>query len=539
MWRYVFRCSLICGLVVGLSLPLSSLAASSEVYYWPTLTRLMVLRNAGKSLQLSGAFLEAEQLYQRILPNIPEGNFESFHSDLLIDLGNVQAYLGKYDKASEQYFKALRQKEQLNDLHGIGKLQNNIGLLNFRMENLSTADAYFQKSLSLSQTLTDSLLEASVLTNLGYLRSKARLHNEALQFQLKASGLYQKIGDLFRWSNSFINIGLEYEALGNMDAAIEHYQKAAAIAGRNGYQPIHVDALNKLGRIQTTIGAFQEGRGHLEKAYGKAKVIKDPALLNELHFNLYENYAAAGDLETALDYYIVWSELKDSLVNLHNREKLLNLETLFQSEQQAKEIALLSQKNGQQRLVFVSILSATLIIAGMIFWLLYRSRIKAQLLAKETELHQKEKELLESQLVNKNQELSAIALQINQKKQYLARLLDRMEKLADSGTIQAETLVQVQREIRRQTDDDQGWVQFQTNFDQVHSGFLTRLAKSHPQLSLNDKRHCAYIRMELTTKEIAGLMHIHPGSVQRSRGRLKKKLQLPPSENLIDYLLQF
>lgn len=102
-------------------------------------------------------------------------------------------------------------------------------------------------------------------------------------------------------------------------------------------------------------------------------------------------------------------------------------------------------------------------------------------------------------------------------------------------------LVQV-RELMKKVDaefnSEQDWEQFEMHFDQVHEDFLKRLRVEYPQLTPKDLRICAYLRMNLSTKEIAPLMNISVRGVEISRYRLRKKFDLSREENLIDFILR-
>ena len=76
------------------------------------------------------------------------------------------------------------------------------------------------------------------------------------------------------------------------------------------------------------------------------------------------------------------------------------------------------------------------------------------------------------------------------------------------------------------------------HFDNVHSDFLSALKDKYPGLSANELKLSAYLRMNLSTKEIAQLMHISIRGVEISRYRLRKKLQIPTETNLFDFLLR-
>ena len=84
---------------------------------------------------------------------------------------------------------------------------------------------------------------------------------------------------------------------------------------------------------------------------------------------------------------------------------------------------------------------------------------------------------------------------------------------------------------------DTEWENFTKHFDKVHSDFVKRLKEVHPNLTGNELKLCTYLRMNLSTKEIAQLMNISVRGVEISRYRLRKKLGIASEVNLFDYLL--
>jgi DNA-binding CsgD family transcriptional regulator len=86
---------------------------------------------------------------------------------------------------------------------------------------------------------------------------------------------------------------------------------------------------------------------------------------------------------------------------------------------------------------------------------------------------------------------------------------------------------------------EQDWEQFVYHFDQVHSGFFRRLREQYPQLTPKDHRLCAYLRMNLTTKEIAPLLNISVRGVEIGRYRLRRKMGLGNDVNLNEYMMNF
>jgi DNA-binding CsgD family transcriptional regulator len=95
------------------------------------------------------------------------------------------------------------------------------------------------------------------------------------------------------------------------------------------------------------------------------------------------------------------------------------------------------------------------------------------------------------------------------------------------------------KNIEKNIAGDQDWEQFEIHFDQVHGDFMSRFKKEYSSLSPQEIKLSAYLRMNLSTKEIAYLMNISVRGVEIARYRLRKKLNLERSENLQEYILKF
>jgi DNA-binding NarL/FixJ family response regulator len=86
-------------------------------------------------------------------------------------------------------------------------------------------------------------------------------------------------------------------------------------------------------------------------------------------------------------------------------------------------------------------------------------------------------------------------------------------------------------------NNEEDWAQFSQHFDEVHNNFLRNLKKLFPDLTTTDLKLCAYLRINLTTKEIAQSMGISVRGVETSRYRLRKKLNIAGETPLYDFLI--
>ena len=81
------------------------------------------------------------------------------------------------------------------------------------------------------------------------------------------------------------------------------------------------------------------------------------------------------------------------------------------------------------------------------------------------------------------------------------------------------------------------WTVFKEAFDNADNDFLKKVKQAHPSLTPNDLRLCAYLRLNLSSKEIAPLLNISVRSVEIKRYRLRKKMDLPHEQGLVEYIL--
>lgn len=157
----------------------------------------------------------------------------------------------------------------------------------------------------------------------------------------------------------------------------------------------------------------------------------------------------------------------------------------------------------------------------------------------EREIVTLKNEKLEAEVGYKNKELATTTMHLVQRGKLMAKIKEGLLliKDADVNSKQRE-LLKVLRLINEAERKDSDWDHFAIHFDQVHSNFLTTLKNKFPELSQNDLKMCAYLKMNLSSKEIAQLMSITIRAVEVSRYRLRKKLELPSNVNLFDYLVK-
>jgi len=163
----------------------------------------------------------------------------------------------------------------------------------------------------------------------------------------------------------------------------------------------------------------------------------------------------------------------------------------------------------------------------------------AESLESEKRLVLLEKEKFESEIAHKNKQLASSISGLLKKNEFLTRLKEEIDKIADktSNPAAEERLKKIIASVDENLEADNEYEQFEDHFDAVHDNFLKTIKKQYPQLTPKDLRLCAYLRMNLSTKEIAPLLNITPRGVEISRYRLRKKMNLQHDANLIEFML--
>jgi ligand-binding sensor domain-containing protein/DNA-binding CsgD family transcriptional regulator len=148
-------------------------------------------------------------------------------------------------------------------------------------------------------------------------------------------------------------------------------------------------------------------------------------------------------------------------------------------------------------------------------------------------------EKLENDLVNKSEELSNIALSLIKRSESLGKIKQDLELIKPINDSKIQIYTSIIREIERNISDKKEWKLFQTNFNEVHEIFFKKLMEKYDNLTHGDLGLAAYLRMNLSSKEIAQLLNITPKSVELKRYRLRKKMGLHSEQGLSEFFMKF
>ena len=181
-----------------------------------------------------------------------------------------------------------------------------------------------------------------------------------------------------------------------------------------------------------------------------------------------------------------------------------------------------------------------------------QEEMKAQQAKYEEEAREKEKEIvmlrnqtLEADLKLKSQDLANSTMNLIRKNEILIKIkndLGKVQTEMEENNDKAKAmkrLMKIQADIRENIGHDDDWQKFEQNFDMVYEDYLKRLKHEFPKLTAGDMRLCAYLKLDLSSKDIASMMNMSVRSVEMARYRLRQKIGLTREDNLSDFLQNF
>ncbi|WP_046755668.1 tetratricopeptide repeat protein [Kordia jejudonensis] len=319
--------------------------------------------------------------------------------------------------------------------------------------------------------------------------------------------------------------------------ALAYVKKVDSIATVNTHLYDSRDILETslvAGSIYIEKEQFDIAENYLQKALTfttKANDLDSKAQTLEILSELEET---KGNYAKSLTYFKEAFALKDSVFSDEARKELNRLKVTYELKKKDAEIVIAqtNEEFSKKQTWYLLGIGITLIAILLLSLLYSRSKLKASKIAseltnKENKLNQIEIENLALEVQLKNKELADLFLHQYEKAQLLTNVIDNIDRSNDA----------LKENLQEQLNKSEDWTNFKLHFDKVHEGFFQKLNTIASNLTTKDIRYCAYIRMNLTSKEIAIMLGISHRTVQGIRGRVRKKLGLESSEDLVLYLM--
>ncbi len=440
------------------------------------------------------------------------------------------------------YQAAVQGSQKISDSIRLSASQGNVGIIHYYQHDYEGALNHYLKALDdfpsiKSDDKKAKVRKANLLSNIGIVYDETKRYEEAGHYYDKALVLARDANDPEIIANILNNQGTLFKDLGNNDLAFKHYREAMELRKSQN---------NKLGlaRSYHNIGQFYFNQ---MKNFDSAELYLKKAIVYGEEIGLWETvessselltkaYKEKGSYKEALATLELNRRVKDSLFNQESTRKITQLEMQFEFDKKQSQLDAEQQERETYYWIVGSGVFLLLIIVTLLFFLQRNKTKRSQLEQAHLNL---EKINLKNDLAIKDKELAANIMYLLNKNELINSISEKLMEIKEKVSPPSQAAVQKVVLDLQSNLQPELWQEFEFRFQQVHEHFYKTLNEKFPDLTPSEIRLCAFLKLNMTTKEISAITHQNAKSIDVARTRLRKKLNLTGTDhNLVTFLAQ-
>lgn len=449
----------------------------------------------------------------------------------------AQAYLYKHQYHTALFY-ALKGKELFNNEDTSRMHQDvlaTIGWIYYDIGNSQHALPYHQKALEVAQSRGDLQSEVTYTNALGLNALSASQYQKALGFFQKALFLLERNGEPHNSLMSTLqnNMGIVYISYEDWNKAEEYLLKS--IENSSGHASGLVETYALLAKVYLRTHQHNKCQRYLDMAEELSYQTSYSFSLIEYYQVRYEYERIVGNLQTAYRYQDKYIQLYKK-INNRNVQEVMNYLLNVQDEKIKQDELLLMQaeklQRGRRILSIVIVVFTLLVIA--VFYYVFKSKaekslLRQQLLSQELQKKEEQQAELSNKLAIKNEAIETLALTISKRNELVKQMADSVHK-SNSKEV---TSAWKKFELALNQYDDSNHLS-----EELIEDLKFRLQSKYPSLTEKEIQLIIDIRNNLSSKELADKYHVEVKSIEMSRYRLRKKLQLEKGVQLKDFIMK-
>ncbi|MBV6647841.1 MAG: tetratricopeptide repeat protein, partial [Cyclobacteriaceae bacterium] len=509
----------------------------------------------GNAYQIESSYDSAREAHQRSFDLFAIIHNSSGMATALSSIGITYSEQGKHSKALEHYQQAMKIYEENSQIENIANTYNNMANIYMERDEFDKALAYYLKTSKYDSITGNKSGRAHTLLNIGNILINMGRTEEAKDNYQLAISLAQSSGSECSISMPMTQLGDLYLDEQEYDSAYYYISTALSIAKRCDYDRSMASAYLDLGEYYRSKGDLDMAARQLLTGFRVAEKKELKPNMEELSEALFEIYELKKDYASAFTYLKISKALERELFNKENTQKITRLESEYEfekekqviaAEQEKKELAFQQKLTKQRWIQYTALL--IMVLLGVIAIISFKSYKRKQadntLLVEKNEnlkaLRVRERLLSQEAIAVKERELATMAMSTHEKNSLLQDLEQKvsfLEARLDDGV--KNDLKEMRKTIAESYSLDKSWDSFLHRFEDVHPQFFDKLKVENPNLTINDLKLSAYLKIGMSNKEIANVTHLTLGSVKSSINRLKKKLNIEAQGSIRDFVLRY
>jgi tetratricopeptide (TPR) repeat protein/DNA-binding CsgD family transcriptional regulator len=446
---------------------------------------------------------------------------DALYPELLIVRGLQKGEDALYVDAIGDFLEAEKRMIAAKNPEYLGMIYNSLAG-NFKdLDDMPSAKAYYGRAKKAFDGQGDKRAVVMVYNNLGAIYRKVNLLDSALYVYGEARKLLVTLNNSFLLAQNTLNMGNVYEQKGDLDQAEAAFLRCLELSESSKLQyGVLLSTLN-LGNLYRLKKDFPRSKEWLNRAL---QLSNNMGLAREKGLVLERLSWLARDtnnFEEAYAQSVLAAAIQDSLASESVKKEVQALQEKFENENSENEVLSLKTKNQQATLGLLAAGIGILLLVIFILYVLYRQkRLLAQKLLAESE-----REALSKAIQVKDMELTAQALQ-------LLQLKKRMEESAED-----ETSEEKKERFPARESFDLLQQEFEHRITATNEDFYQKLLGAYPDLKPSELKLCSYLRLNLSTKELAEILNKSARTIENTRFSIRKKMGLGPEDSLVAHLI--
>ncbi|MEM5564866.1 tetratricopeptide repeat protein [Psychroserpens sp. AS72] len=500
-----------------------------------------VLRNLGQDHNILGNLDSAFYYYELSGKNYKLDNDIEGVADIYNSKAVVYLQKGYYNLALENATKSEKMYSDLNLDKDLNQNRMVIASTYASMKDTLNAIDYYKKIIEYFKSQNQKRQLCVSMTILAGLQiSNQSLNSETEKLISESIAISEELKAPSLIDNAYTKYGNFLYKNGDFEKAKQVQLKIIADEiKREEYFTLTISKTD-LGRSLIALKYYSQAINHLNEAKALAEKYDIISALPPINKLLSESYLEIGNYEKSLAYFKDYKIEEDKVNGKESQNRFSELQTIYETEKKEAEIALQEEEiktlNAQAendkltKTLYGIGMFSFLAIASLLYFS-FKQRLKKNRIERE-----KQEEIYKQEIAFKKKELTSQTLHLVQKNTFIQELKENLEKIKQSPELFKVEFRRLVMLLKKESAEDKDWEVFKSYFSEVHNDFDNKIKSIANDITEKEIRLASFLRMNLSTKEIASMINVLPDSVLKSKYRLKKKLQLDKEEDLTQFL---
>ncbi len=405
----------------------------------------------------------------------------------------VYSRRGMFVRALEIHLEIAEWGRDIDNIEIEAICYHNIANIHLDILDYNNCRAWQKRALSLFRRKANRVCEVLSLAQLADIERRQRRCEQARILYLETLRLLRKYGlDSYEQAH-LINLAAMHYQLKEYSEARRRLERSASLGLQSGEEEKLAQVFLLLGMVDMAENKPSDALRHLQQARAYGEGAQADHFLWQIHRELYNYHRRYGGADEELRHFKQYSELCQRVLGFKVQQQVATLLSMYAQRLQASEHQLLVRRQDE----------------------------------------------LQRELQRKDEELAALARHQIQLRESLLQLRREVQDcFQDKRESERQLLESLLAEVGRQEEMSRGWQEFESQFEAVHQDFQERLSAAAPTLLPAERKVCALLRVNLSSKEVAAMLQISIATVNTHRQRIRKKMGLTAGENLVAELLR-